>query len=183
MARPKRQPVELLPDGIYRARCLAFVDAERKERPWTESELAERRREWEEQPGPKRGRKVWIGDSFRWEPPRPATRYESGKKFRWTFRIYTEDGRTVDVIQTTPAKLRKNRPVSPELESYAQRKPGQFHGEESQAIHWVEAVLNRTLSGDWSFNDEDLVGCSCKVTLITRRGRNRIKNVTARDWE
>jgi hypothetical protein len=94
-------------------------------------------------------------------------RYEKDPKSRWTFLITSGSNTTVTVSVQTSQKL----------------------GERIQSAHWkmkplrwVEAILDRPL-GDDEFEWDDIAGCWCNVTLTTDRGRNKIKDVTPRDWD
>jgi hypothetical protein len=87
-------------------------------------------------------------------------------KWRWTFLIMSGRNTTATVSVQTSQKLREIIQSAP-----WKTKP----------LLWVEAILGRPL-GDDEFEWEDLVGCWCKVTLITKRGRNIIDDVSPRDW-
>ena len=88
-------------------------------------------------------------------------------KWRWTFLIMSGGNTTATVSVQTSQKLRDSiqRP-------HWKTKP----------LRWVEAILGRPLEDD-DFEWEDLEGRCCKVTLITKRGRNIIEDVFPRDSE
>ena len=182
MPRRKRHTENPLPAGVYCAQFRDIAEVERTEIPWSESELADKKQAWEDsahERGQRSGRDnpIYVGT---WKP---KPRYLLEPKWKWTFRVFPDNGPETDVTKTTRQRFSGKRPVSPERWSKLSRKNKLYFSTESKPFRWVEAILGRPLEPDDEFEWEDLVGCWCKVTLITKRGRNKIEDVSPRDWE
>jgi hypothetical protein len=91
--------------------------------------------------------------------PKSAARFPP--QYIWTFDVSSSDG---DIFTLTGHSSQKS-------------------GDNAKATRWEEAIMNRPRRSRERLNRENLVGCWCKVTVITEDGRNKIKDVTRRDWQ